>query len=359
MDSAPSVGRVVYSYTDPIAPTTLTVANAMPVVGGRTTLYWSDAVAGGYNDITGYRVYRSTAEDGTYKLVAEVTSTETSGSCFVDAPTQVGNFYYYKVETVGSYSISGMSETNVAVGAVQASSSDDNVDVIVPPNKRCPMRRFVFGDYDTDIDGQWILTGWEFPQPEVQTNFVSVIGRAKGAIDLSTYLTEGDPRYNNRELTATFEGFEGTRLEREDVIDDMVNRLHGQRVKIIFPDDDSRYASGRIYVRKEYNKLTHAAVTVTAECEPWRYNQAETQISATADEDVRTVVLFNGGRRILVPTVTISGYDAVVYLTCGDQTWTLETGTYRLPELKLRTGNTILTYYGSGVINFTYREAII
>jgi hypothetical protein len=57
--------------------------------------------------------------------------------------------------------------------------------------------------------------------------------------------------------------------------------------------------------------------------------------------------------------VTISGYDAVVYLTCGDQTWTLETGTYRLPELKLRTGNTILTYYGSGVINFTYREAII
>ena len=63
------------------------------------------------------------------------------------------------------------------------------------------MRKIIFGDYDTWVDWGLTLTGWQLSAPEYKSNFVSVPGR-DGDLDLSTALTDGEPRYNNRELTA-------------------------------------------------------------------------------------------------------------------------------------------------------------
>ena len=219
-------------------------------------------------------------------------------------------------------------------------------------------RKIIFGTYDTAQDGLWTLTGWSLSEPSYKSNFVAVPGR-DGDLDLSTALTDGAPRYSNRTLTATFECSEGTRLEREDTINTMVNWLDGWRMDITLPDDDDHYITGRVHVKREYNDLVHAAVTVTATCDPWRYSDRDMVVKLTATEAVQTAVLTNSGRKTVVPLLVIEGEGASINLTFGTASWRLGAGAYQLPDLVLDQGSATLTYSGTGTLTFTYREAVL
>lgn len=217
-------------------------------------------------------------------------------------------------------------------------------------------RRIIFGTYDTAVEGPWTLTSWSLSEPTYKSNFVAVPGR-DGDLDLSTALTDGEPRYSNRTLTATFECSEGTRLDREDIINTMVNWLDGWRMDIILPDDDEHYITGRVRVKREYNDPAHAAVTVTAACDPWRYSDMESIVKLTAAETAQTAALNNAGRKTVVPLLVIAGEGAAVTLVYGVSSWTLSAGTYQLPDLVLPSGGASLVYSGTGTISLKYREA--
>lgn len=219
-------------------------------------------------------------------------------------------------------------------------------------------RKIVFGTYDTAADGLLTLTGWELSAPEYQSNMVEVPGR-DGALDLSTALTDGEPRYKSRTLTATFETSEGTRETRQTRLDTMVNWLDGWRMDIQLPDDDTHYITGRVHVAVEYNDLAHAAVTVTAVCDPWRYSKVEAVATLTAGTEAQTASLVNAGRRSQAPKLTVSGDDASVTLVYGSYTWALGSGVYILPDLILQQGNNSLTYSGTGTVEIRYREAVL
>lgn len=218
-------------------------------------------------------------------------------------------------------------------------------------------RGLIIGTYDTAAE-LWLLSDWEFSAPEAVTEFVSVPGRLKGPLDLSTALTDGDPVYNGRTLTAVLESSEGTRMEREARIERMINELDGLRFSIVLPDDPLHYIEGRVSVAKQYNDLAHAAVQVTAECEPWRYNHTETIAVLNATSETQTATLVNSGRLTVVPTVVVSGGD--VLLKYGAASWALSVGTYDLPDLLLMRGSSsVVTYSGVGVVIITYREAVL
>ena len=219
-------------------------------------------------------------------------------------------------------------------------------------------RKIIFGSYDTDLNGLWTLTGWEFSPAEYRTNYVEVPGR-DGDLDLSTALSDGMPKYNNRTLTATFESSEGSRLEREDRINVMINWLDGWEMNITLPDDELHYITGRVHVAKEYNDNAHCAVTVTAVCSPWRYNINETARTLTAAANATTTTLSNNGRRTVVPLIEITGEEASVNLVFGGASWVLGAGTYQLPDLILHQGGAELTYSGTGTVIITYREAVL
>lgn len=220
-------------------------------------------------------------------------------------------------------------------------------------------RRLIIGGYNTAEHGPWTLTGLSFPEPDRQENLVTVPGRQDGPLDMSTVLTGGEPIYGNRTLTATLECSEGTRMDREALIGYMVNQLDGRQLDIILPDDPTRYISGRVSVKKEYNDLAHAAVTVTAKCSPWRYNLQETVLTWTASAVPLLTVLPNAGRRIALPQVNISGANASVTLRTDQHTWTLGPGAYTLPELRLPPGNLALYVSGMGTVEIKYREAVL
>ncbi len=219
-------------------------------------------------------------------------------------------------------------------------------------------RALILGTYHTNYDGLWTLAALQLTDPEYQAHFQEVVGR-DGPLDFSTVLTDGEPRYGSRMLTATLESSEGTRQERQDRISVMVNTLDGWRMDIQHPDYPAHYLSGRVQIKQEYNNNAHAAVTVTATCDPWLYSQAERVYAVKAYEWEQNLLLANTGRRAVVPKVVIDGTDADILLAFGDVSLALGPGTYMLPDLLLRNGNTLVKYSGTGTAKITYREAVL
>lgn len=219
-------------------------------------------------------------------------------------------------------------------------------------------RKIILGTYDTLINGPWTLAAWELSPAEFRTQFVEVPGR-DGELDLSTALTDGAPRYSNRTLVATLERSDGTRLDREAAINTMVNWLDGWRMDIRLPDDDAHYLTGRVHVAKLYSDPAHAAVEVTAVCDPWRYNNHETIVRVTAATEAQEVRLTNSGRRSVVPVIEIAGDSASVNLVYGAFSWALGAGIYQLPDIVVPQGGLLVSYSGTGEVSFTYREAVL
>lgn len=221
-------------------------------------------------------------------------------------------------------------------------------------------RTVLFGEYDTAAHGLWTLTAWNFPEPEMAENLVSVPGRASGPLDLSTALTDGAPIYGARQLSVTLESSEGDRLAREARISEMVNKLHGHRVDIVLPDHPLHYATGRLKVQTQYNDMAHAAVQVTGTCEPWLYAKDETVVQLQATTEAQAVRLRNAGAMSVVPTLEITAEEgSSVLLGFGSASVALSAGTYTWPELLLHPGDHVITCSGAGTVTITYREAVI
>ena len=215
-------------------------------------------------------------------------------------------------------------------------------------------RKIILGDYDTAEHG-WTLTGWTFSAPVHKTYYVEKPA-GDGTWDLSTALSDGLPRYNDRSLKATLECSEGTRQEREATIRAMVNHLDGLRVQIQLPDDESHHIVGRLSVAREYNDLAHAGVAVSAVCEPWKYANTETIVTLDATANKSAVVLYNDGRRAVVPTLTVEGS---VLLEYRGQSQAMSSGTYQWPVLLLTPGEHPCSYSGEGRLVIKYREAVL
>lgn len=218
-------------------------------------------------------------------------------------------------------------------------------------------RKIVFGSYDTAAAG-WTLTGWRLSDPVQKTKYLDKPG-GDGSHDLSTALTDGIMRYADRQLTASFECSEGDRLAREAIIRDMINRLDGARLDIVLPDDPTRYITGRVSVRREYNDMAHAAAAVTVICEPWKYSDMEIVRTLPATTAEQAATLINNGRRAVVPLLTVTGSSASVRLTFGTVSASFGAGKHKWTELMLTPGAHAIKYSGSGAITITYREAVL
>lgn len=217
-------------------------------------------------------------------------------------------------------------------------------------------RKLLIGAYNTAQTGPWTLAALQLDAAEFKASFIEVPGR-DGDIDASTSLTDGEPRYNDRQFSATLECSEGTHAEREELIHTMRNQLDGWVQDIVLPDYPRHYIRGRVSVRTDYNDLAHCAVTITARVEPWLYSRTEQVAKMDVPETETTVALVNAGRKSLVPLIKVEG--GPVAISYDGKTWNLSEGTYQLPDIILKAGSTSLTVSGSGTLTFTYREAVL
>lgn len=220
-------------------------------------------------------------------------------------------------------------------------------------------RKIIIGTYDTALEGLWTLTGWSLARAVAQEEYASVPGHS-GYLDLSTALTDGEPYYGSREFEAILESSEGTRLEREERINHMINTLDGLRFNITLPDDTLHYINGRVRVEKLYNDPVHASVRVSATCEPWRYNNSETVVGLIATSNEQTTSLINRGRLSVVPIITVTGAVNIKFEANSEtRSWSLGPGEHILGDIYLKTGSAPLKYSGLGEITLRYREAVL
>lgn len=215
-------------------------------------------------------------------------------------------------------------------------------------------RKVILGEYDTAANG-WTLTGCTLSDPEQKTKYVEKSG-GDGSWDLSTAMTDGVARYKDRSLTVRLENSEGTREDREALINHMVNLLDGLTWSVVLPDRPGYYATARLHVAVEYNTVAHAAVVVTGVCEPWLQKDQETIVEKTATTATQSVTLQNNGRRAVVPQLETTGS---IRLTYGATLINLSAGIYEWPVLLLTPGDHVLEYSGSGKLTIRYREAVL
>lgn len=216
-------------------------------------------------------------------------------------------------------------------------------------------RAVIFGTYNTATDGLWTLTALTLSDPAYDQNFVKIPGSSV-TLDMSTVLSDGEPTYGQRTLTATFESSEGDRMTRKARIDAMTNLLDGRRLDIILPDDPDHFLTGRVSVQMVYSDLAHSSVRIIAICDPWRYNAQETVVTLTATAKEQTALLSNLGRRSVVPIIQVTDE---VLLKFNNTTLALSPGTYKIPDIFLSTGAHELIYssVANGSMTLTYREA--
>ena len=92
------------SYTACGAPTSCSLSSTLST--GNVTLSWSGATAGYGNSIIGYKIQRCESSDGSswgsWADLTTVSSTSTSASLTVSPPSTAGNYYKYRVLTIGS-----------------------------------------------------------------------------------------------------------------------------------------------------------------------------------------------------------------------------------------------------------------
>lgn len=227
-------------------------------------------------------------------------------------------------------------------------------------------RKIIIGTYDTAIEGLWTLASWNLSKAVANEEYVSIPGH-NGPLDVSTVLTDGEPYYGSRTFEATLESSEGTRLEREERINQMINKLDGWRFDITLPDDPLHHINGRVSVERIFNTPAHASVQIRAICDPWRYNNSETVVGLIATTEEQTVALINNGRRSVVPAVTVKGGDVRIAFSADGKNWAewseaLSPREYKpedLPDIYLKTGSSSLRYSGTGEIIIKYREAVL
>lgn len=216
-------------------------------------------------------------------------------------------------------------------------------------------RGIILGTYDTAVRG-WTLTAWNLSPAKRKAVLVDKPG-GHGHWDLSAVLTDGEPVYEARTLTATLECSEGNRLSREAEIDTMINWLDGWTMNIILPDKPLQYLTGVVHVERLYNDMAHASVALEVTCDPWRYNATETVINLIPTAAAQTADIVNPGRLSVVPLVEITG--AMVHLAFGTSSWVLNAGRYQLPDFRLTQGTHQLLYSGTGEIKISFREGVL
>lgn len=137
----------------------------------------------------------------------------------------------------------------------------------------------MLGDFKSYDDLGLIFKGKTISAPTVKTNKVSVPGR-NGSIDYSEIL--GGIRYENRKITMRFQIYAISRDLITAKMSELMMKLHGQAMHIIFADDEAYFWKGRLTVgdpKISKGFIPYVDINITADVDPYKYS------IYTTDED--------------------------------------------------------------------------
>lgn len=205
----------------------------------------------------------------------------------------------------------------------------------------------------TYTDWGLILAPYTLDTPDAQTSYVTITGR-DGKLDLTEAL--GQLNYNNRSLELTFT--EPTNFDTAaEKYSTVANFLHGQRVEITLPNDTGYYLVGRCKVYKLDRSKKSKQISISIDCDPWKYKQAETTVNDTIGTLPYDMVIANL-RMPTTPKIVTTG-TVVMGFEGTDYSW--NAGTHTNAAIVLKEGNNTFTFKtGSiGEVTVTYQEGTL
>ena len=209
------------------------------------------------------------------------------------------------------------------------------------------MNGVTFGSKHSYTDYNLILKSKTIGVASVKTKTVDIEG-GHGSLDYTAFW--GEPKYNNRTLTFTFASTKNP-LSFIQSYSDLMNSLHGQKMKIILDEDPNYHYVRRLSVGDYSTSGKIPTVTVTANCEPFKYKNTMTTVSRAVSGSA-SITLPNMRKKV-VPTITTTAEMTIVF---GGRTSTMAAGTFVIPTLELTEGDNVVAVTGTGNITFKYQE---
>ena len=206
---------------------------------------------------------------------------------------------------------------------------------------------------ETYNDFGLILSPFELEIPEVQTNYVDIIGR-DGSIDLTEIL--GQINYKNRELNLVFTVPNGIKSTTQ-IYNEISNFLHGQRTKIVLPSFEDYYLIGRCKINSLDRAKKNNQITVNTNCEPYKYKKEITEVTV----EIGTLpykVIINNLKMPTIPTI-ITTNNVLMNFENTDYSW--GEGEHLNMSIVLKEGENIFTFKegSSGTVTFSYQEGML
>lgn len=209
------------------------------------------------------------------------------------------------------------------------------------------MNTVYFDEYNSWEDFRLLLTSKKIESPAYKGEEIKIPG-ADGVLDQTEYF--GEIKFENRKITLQFKTF-GTRKELADITSAFQNAVQGRKMKLSFTDDEDFYYIGRVKIKTPSDKKNIRTFDLECSCEPYKYKMYETVIKKYVDT-VATIHCPNL-RKSVIPEITT---DASVQIIFKDVTYSVDAGTFIMPEIYFTEGVNTLNVIGTANVTIKYRE---
>lgn len=204
--------------------------------------------------------------------------------------------------------------------------------------------------------------------PEAKRVEVEIPG-ADGIIDLTESLT-GETCFKNR--VGTIEFLVENRKQWFDVYSEILDFLHGEKMKIFLADDLDFFYTGRVYVNEWKSEEKKSLIVIEYNVDPYKFERYgsleewewdrfnfETGIVREYKDlkvDGILSIVIPGRRKTVIPIFNVKSNDGNgISVSYAGATYTLPDGLSRGLNIVLKNGENILTFEGSGTVSIDYR----
>lgn len=200
----------------------------------------------------------------------------------------------------------------------------------------------IFRPHDYGI----LLKAYDAPEPSPKTYRVNLEGH-NGSVDMSDWA--GAVYFNDRTVTIGLRDLDAYKYSQ------LVQFLHGLRVKITFSDQPEWYFYGRCEEIASSTRRHVTDVDLAFVCNPFKLAQLETVKAYEAGETAQTDVLYTSRRRV-VPQIVVSDSATLTY---NNAIYTLSAGTHKPPSFVIDGTPRELSITGSGTVTITWRDGVL
>lgn len=236
------------------------------------------------------------------------------------------------------------------------------------------MNGVTFGDKHSYKDWGLILKSRPVISPPSPKTIYIDVPCADGALDLTESMMS-DVKYENRNIKCEFTVID-SRKRWSTIYSEILDYLHGQKMKIIFDDDPKFYYFGRISVNEWKSDKRTSTIVIEAVVDPYKmeiYSSTEDWIwdSFNFETDMihewKDLVVdgilslhFTAYRKTVVPVFTIASEDGsgIGVRLSGASGWInkiLPDGVITDTDYKVKQGDNYLVFTGQGTVTVDYR----